>query len=192
MLLDLLRPTDALRTAAPRSSYAKGPPDKVARVFNVIECWLRFRSFSRLARKAVHSRILPACRSFDISQMRALFWSQSAGFFGFGRKTPLRRPTAHAHQSSCWRRSDREMAWGFERGCLQRLFYLSSSESSKGLRRSEPNTFSISRQRISSSSNDIVSIHSDISNCAYSQKVRSWFHETTHHHRPRYHSGVAG
>ena len=39
---------------------------------------------------------------------------------------------------------------------------------------------------------DICSIHSDISNCAYSQKVRSWFHETTHHHRPRYHSGVTG
>ena len=52
------------------------------------------------------------------------------------------------------------MAWGFERGCLQRLFYLCSSESSKGLRRSEPNTFSISRQRISSSSNDIVSNNS--------------------------------
>lgn len=112
-----------------------------------------------IERKEAHSGTLPACRSFDISQMRALFWSQSARFFGFGRKTPLRRPTAHAHQSSCWRRSDREMAWGFERGCLQRLFYLSSSESSKGLRRSEPNTSQF-HARISTSSNRIVSNNS--------------------------------
>ena len=67
------------------------------------------------------------------------------------------------------------MAWGFERGCLQRLFYLSSSESSKGLRRSEPNTFSISRQRISSSSNDIVSNNSITSFLVHRLAIQSHF-----------------